>query len=98
MIKFDEISFNGKCDVCGRDGKVAALCSTMGPVSFSYCHDCILKGLEPYDAMVSYISCAGKFPDDINDKYKMLIRNILKGLNITEEKFIRDVDNMIALE
>ena len=42
--------------------------------------------------MVNYISCAGLFPEDINEEYQALCRHILKGLGISEEKFIEDVD------
>lgn len=89
---FDDFKFYGKCDVCGKKTDVVVCASTMGAISFAYCKNCLQKGLEPYWAMVSYISCAGKFPDDINESYQELCRNILKELNISEEKFIEDVN------
>lgn len=84
------------CDVCGKEvEKICACASTMGAISFGYCEDCLRKGLEPYYAVVAYISCAGRFPDDINETYQKHVRNILKGLNISEEQFIKDVDKSI---
>jgi hypothetical protein len=67
----------------------------MGAVSFGYCRECFDKQLEPYWAMVSYIACAGKFPEDVNEGYRELVRHILKGLGKTEEQFILDVDKSI---
>jgi hypothetical protein len=67
----------------------------MGAVSFAYCAECLKKQLEPYDAMVSYISCAGRFPDDINDGYQKYVRYILGELGISEEQFITDVNKII---
>jgi len=96
MYQFDEICNDGKCDVCGKEGKVVFHASRMGPVSFEYCKSCNEKRLEPYFAMVAYISCAGKFPDEIDDDYVIIVRNILKELNIAEEKFIEDVNEAIS--
>ena len=45
--------------------------------------------------MVAYISCAGRFPKDINETYQKHCRRILEGLNISEEQFIKDVDKSI---
>lgn len=95
MSIFQELSFAGKCAVCGKETEVVACASSMGAISFAYCEDCLNKGLEPYDAMVDYIACAGRFPDDINPAYQEHCRNILKELNISEEQFIADVDKSI---
>jgi hypothetical protein len=85
------------CDVCGKENTEIYVCaSTMGAVSFGYCSDCLSKGLEPYDAMVAYIACAGRFPDDINEMYQRQVRRILKWLKISEEKFIEDVNKAIT--
>ena len=87
-----------KCDVCqkdvtGEDSNVH--CSVFGAISFRYCKDCDSKMLEPYWAMVSYIANAGRFPDDINNSYQKIVRNILKGLGKSEEEFISDVNKEI---
>lgn len=94
-MRFDEVCSGGKCDVCKTDSKVVVCASSMGPISYAYCESCFKKGLEPYEEMVTYISCAGHFPDDINKSYQDLVRNILKEINISEEKFISDVDKAI---
>ena len=85
-----------KCDVCGKENVEGVVCaSSMGPITFSYCKDCFEKGLEPYNAVVAYISCSGHFPQDINETYQGLVRSILEGLGKSEEEFIRDVDKTI---
>lgn len=91
MGKFEKYSFPGTCSVCGKSTDVVVCASAFGATSYAYCKDCLSKGLEPYYAMVDYISCAGSFPDDINEAYQRLCRHILKGLGISEEKFIEDV-------
>lgn len=83
------------CDVCGKETEVFVCASSMGAISFAYCKVCLTQGLEPYWAMVSYIACAGKFPDDINESYQKRVRYILKKLNISEEQFVKDVNNCI---
>ena len=83
----------GICDVCGKKAEVVVCASTMGPISFAYCADCLNKQLEPYWAMVSYIAGAGNFPEDISEDYQKLCRHILKELKIKEEQFIKDVND-----
>lgn len=92
MSKFDEMSFDGKCDVCGKETRVVVCASSMGSISYTYCEDCLRKGLEPYSSMVAYISIAGKFPEDINSTYVEMVRMILKELGKTEEEFIVDMN------
>ena len=91
-MKFEDISHKGKCNVCGKETDVTVLASTYGACSWAYCKDCLNKGLEPYDAVVSYISCAGHFPEDINEAYVNDVRRMLKEFNITEEQFIKDCE------
>lgn len=91
MSKFEKYSFPGTCSVCGKQTDVVVCASAFGATSYAYCEHCLSSDLEPYDAMVDYISCAGLFPDDINPQYQKLCRHILKGLGISEEKFIEDV-------
>ncbi len=83
------------CDVCGKRAPVRVVCSAYGPVSFGYCEDCLSKHLEPYSAVVGYIACAGRFPDEINETYRQNVRRMLPLWNKTEEEFIRDVDEAI---
>lgn len=91
MPKFEDYSHPGTCAVCGKNTDVVVCCSAFGATSYAYCEDCLSNYLEPYDAMVAYIGCAGYFPDDINEQYQKLCRHILNELNIPEEKFIEDV-------
>ena len=94
-MSFEDYKLPGKCDVCGKETDIVVCASSMGPISYGYCKECLNKSLEPYSAMVAYISCAGRFPDDINEYYQRHCRNILKGLNVSEEQFIKDVDEAI---
>ena len=87
---FSLISHNGKCDVCGAEGMVAPGASLFGG-TYTYCESCLDKMVEPYHAMVDYIACAGRFPEDININYQFICREILKRLGMSEEQFIKDV-------
>lgn len=83
---------SGKCNVCGKEtDKLYVCCSSCGAESFAYCEDCLRAGAEPYSALVSYISCAGNKPEDINEAYRNIIKATLKRLNVSEEKFWADV-------
>jgi len=95
---FKDYCHNGKCDVCGKETEVVVCSSSMGAISFAYCENCFDKRLEPYGAMVAYVSSAGHFPEDINENYQKLCRHILSELNITEDQFIKDVDEAIREE
>jgi hypothetical protein len=95
MVDLKAILPEEKCDVCERKVKTVFRASKFGPVSFEYCESCLEKGLEPYWAMVAYISAAGSFPDDINSDYVSLVRRILKELNVSEQQFIKDVNDDI---
>lgn len=86
------------CDVCHKDlsdKDSIVCCSALGAFSFRYCYDCYVKGLEPYNALVSVTACAGHFPSDVNPAYQKLARDIISGLNISETQFIRDVEEEI---
>ena len=97
-VRFKDVARRGKCDVCGRETDVVTCCSMFGAFSFAYCEDCLGADAEPYGAMVEYIACAGRFPDDINEEYRDLVRRILNYLGKTEAEFIRDVDNAIRMD
>jgi len=87
-----------KCDVCGKEGETFVAASAYGPISFAYCKECLASGREPYDAIVAYISCAGHFPDDINDAYRRDVRKQLELHGVSEGQFIKDVDRVIELD
>lgn len=91
--RFEHICHAGRCNVCGKETDVVVCCSTMGAISYAYCKECYENMVEPYDAMVSYIACAGRFPDDINETYRGIVRRSLQYLGKTEEQFIADVDH-----
>ena len=84
-----------KCSVCGRVAPTQAACSAYGAITYSYCSDCLRYNLEPYGAVVSYIACAGRFPQNINEAYVSDVRRMLPLWGKTEEEFIRDVDREI---
>ena len=88
-----------KCEVCGAtDVLGVVVCSTFGAHSFACCEACLEVDKEPYDAIVSYISCAGHWPQDINSMYQREVRRQLKLHNKTEEEFRNDVEEAIAEE
>ena len=84
-----------KCSVCGRVAPTQAVCSAYGAITYSYCSDCLRNNLEPYGVVVSYIACAGRFPQNINEAYIADVRRMLPLWGKTEEEFIRDVDREI---
>ena len=83
------------CAVCGKETGCNSVCSIFGAYSFLICEDCWSAGKEPYRNIVDYISCAGQFPEDINEEYRREVRNQLKLHNKTEEEFIKDVEKAI---
>lgn len=94
MSLFNKFKRHDKCDVCGEIKDVVTAASAFGG-SHSYCKECLEKGAEPYSAMVSYIACAGNFPEDINPQYQAYCRHVLAALNISEEQFIKNVEQAI---
>lgn len=91
MSEFKKYAYPGTCSVCGEQTDVVACASAFGATTYAYCEYCLSNYLEPYGAMVDYISCAGLFPEDISEQYQKLCRHILNELGISEEKFIEDV-------
>lgn len=85
----------GRCNACGRLSEVTVACSAYGPISFAYCPDCLRKCLEPYGAVVSFIACAGHFPEDISEAYRQDVRRMLPLWGKTEKAFIQDVEREI---
>ena len=82
-----------QCDCCKkRVSNIHAVSSIFGAFTIGMCDECILSGRDSYELMVSYISCAGRFPDDINEAYREEVRCQLKLHGKTEEQFIKDVD------
>ena len=82
-----------QCDCCKKWVlDTHAVSSVFGAFTLSVCDDCALSGRDSYSLMVSYIGCAGRFPDDINEAYREEVSFQLKLHGKTEEQFIKDVD------
>ena len=82
-----------KCDVCGAENTIGLVASSaFGATSYAYCACCLAEDKEPYRAIVDYISCAGRWPQDINEMYQREVRRQLKLHNKTEEEFAKDVE------
>lgn len=84
-------TLQGKCSVCGKYGNVTVCCSACGAQTLAYCDDCLLSGAEPWGELVFYISCAGNYPEDINDTYKEIVKATCERLGKTEEEFAEAV-------
>lgn len=77
-----------KCDVCGKEANTIVCSSTCGAISFAYCEECLMSGIEPYDALVGM----GLYYADINKTYKQNILDpSLKFHGKTRERFDNDV-------
>ena len=88
-----------RCEVCGTTDVFGTIvCSAFGAHSFACCEACLAVDKEPYGAIVSYISGAGHWPQDINKMYQYEVRRQLKLHNKTEEEFRNDVEFAIAEE
>lgn len=85
-----------KCDACGKETtQMYVISSAFGAFTIGICDECLTSGRDSYGLMVSYIGCAGRFPDDINEAYREAVRCQLKLHGKTEEQFIKDVDDYI---
>lgn len=87
-----------KCAGCKKAEGITVVCSMFGATSFALCDTCLREGREDYRNMVNYISCAGRWPDDINDIYQAEVRRQLKLHDKTEAEFAADVEEAIAFE
>ena len=90
--------FDGECDVCGKKGPVAVCSSLFGATSYAYCQDCFDMSKEPYSAVVAYISSAGHWPEDINERYQQEVRRQLRLHGKPEEIFKFDIERAIVEE
>ena len=88
---FSRHEYEGKCDVCGREGPVVRNKSIFGPFDFSYCEECFRNGMEPYWFTVNTVALRGLWPEDIGEAFQMKVRSILKYLNRSEDSFKTDV-------
>ena len=88
----------GVCDVCGRSAAVTVCCSACGGQSFAYCRQCLRSGAEPWGTLVSYISCAGRYPEDVNEEFRTIVRDTCARLGRTEEEFAAAVNDQLDFE
>lgn len=87
-----------KCAGCKKAEGITVVCSMFGATSFALCDKCLREGKEDYRNMVNYISCAGHWPEDINDIYQAEVRRQLKLHDVPEEVFKLEVERAIAEE
>lgn len=88
-----------QCDCCKKwVSNTYAVSSAFGAFTIAICDECLNSGRDSYGLMVSYIACAGRFPDDINEAYQEEVRCQLKLHHKSEEEFIADVDKAIKKE
>jgi hypothetical protein len=90
-MKFIDYAKKGTCDCCSKETYVVVRCSRLAPISFAYCEDCFYNSIEPYWALVTNSMDVGHFPEDFNESYVKLFRNILKFYNKTDEDFNKDI-------
>ena len=87
------------CAGCGKtnvEGFVAS--SAFGAFAEAFCLDCLATGRDSYSAMCSYISCAGPWPDGINETYRAFVLEQLKLHNKTELEFVEDLKKFDAID
>ena len=83
-----------RCEACGKEtDQIYTVCSMFGAFTMGICEGCLKEGRDSYSLMVSEIAYCGRFPDDINEAYREEVRYQLKLHGITEEQFIKDVDD-----
>ena len=88
----------GRCDVCGKYGRLSVACSSCGAETFAYCNECMECGAEPWGSLVAYISCVGRYPDSINEEYREIVRRTCERLGKTEAEFAAAVDAELEAE
>ena len=88
------------CEVCGKKAEGVAS-STLGAISFAYCHQCNVSGAEPYGMLVGTVGTI--FEDNWKEEIKKAYGNTIEE-NITatliavgksREEFDNDVDKFI---
>lgn len=80
--EFKDVSYNGKCEVCGKHDKVVVVASALGPLSYSCCEKCFTMGLEPTGTLAGYLADAGI------RNYEMLRKSSMRTLNYIESQMI----------
>lgn len=80
-----------KCEVCGEIKPVQVCSSMLGAVSFAYCKDCLEAGLEPYGALIGFMSACGLTYDNVNESYVELIDRCVVANHKTLDQFNQEV-------
>lgn len=80
--EFKDVSYNGKCEVCGKHDKVVVVASALGPLSYACCEQCFTTGLEPIGTLAGYLAEAGI------RNYEMLRKSSTRTLNYMESQMI----------
>ena len=88
----------GKCCVCSKEGPTFVCASACGAMTNAYCNECLDAGAEPWGDLVAYISIAGRYPEEINEFYREVVRNTCKRLGRTEGEFAKAVQMEHDLE
>ena len=78
------------CEVCGKVAELIVRSSPLAPVSFGYCKECSVNGLEPYMSLVGTVMSVGTMDDLHEEAYEYILRN-LKEQDISIEQFMQDV-------
>lgn len=87
-----------RCSSCRQNDSYTVVSSVFGAISYAVCPECLRVGKEPYGNMVNYISCAGRWPEDINKVYQTEVRRQLQLHEVSEEVFKFEVEKAIAEE
>ena len=87
-----------RCSSCQQNNSYTTVSSIFGAMSYAVCPECLRVGKEPYRNMVNYISCAGRWPEDINEVYQTEVRRQLQLHEVSEEVFKLEVKRAIAEE
>lgn len=77
------------CDVCGAPSHGVASSSAARGSSYAYCADCLIAGLEPYDAIVALAFCCSGL-DGLVEGYDEIIDKSLAKVGKTREDALAD--------
>lgn len=91
-MRFEDISHDGKCDSCGKEGPVVCCTSRSAPATLAYCKTCHANGIEPYDILVDSVAAAcDNYPEDCGEALQHIIRNNLIFRKKKEAEFVSDL-------
>lgn len=79
------------CEVCNKPG-IGVCSSTLGPISHSFCRECLNAGRQPWNTLVGGLF--GLTKDTVADWIYPIIEETCKFYNKTEDELWREVDNL----